>query len=40
MALRPGTRFPALTPPTALAGPAVSAPGGSGAPIARDLARA
>src|SRR3984885_7621925 len=37
MALRPGTRFPALTPTTP-AGPAVSAPGVSGAPMAGDLA--
>jgi hypothetical protein len=39
MALRSGTRFPALTP-TAPAAPAVTAPGAFEAAIAGDLTRA
>ena len=39
MALRPGTRFPALTP-TAPAGPAVTALGAFEAPMAEVLTRA
>jgi hypothetical protein len=39
MALRPRTRFAAMTVPTP-ADPAVTAPGAFGAPIAEDLTRA
>jgi hypothetical protein len=39
MALRPGTRFPALTLPPP-ADPAVTAPGTPAAPVAEDLTRA